>query len=166
MDGLSTKVRLKSLIVRGATVGLTLTAPFQAYSAESGSGKDLIEVVNQYYAALESRSTSQMAKVVDPSLIVLEGTYKNVGWDDFRDHHIGPEMKEWKSFSTKDRKIVRAEEFGDMGYVIEELQFTMVLPKETVNLSGAETFILGKNENGAWRIRHVHSSAKVIKPKK
>ena len=162
-------VKLNSyLISRGLSrlvtvVGLALLASFSAHGSESNKGKELLEVVNQYYAALEARSTSQLAKIVDPSLIILEGTYKNVGWDDYRDHHIGPEMKEWKSFTTKDRKILRTEESGNMGYVIVELQFTMVLPKETVNLSGAETFILVKNENGFWRVQHVHSSAKVIK---
>ena len=57
------------------------------------------KALSLYRAAFEARSIEKLAEVVDPALLVLEGTTKNVGWVDYRDNHIGPEMKEWESLA-------------------------------------------------------------------
>lgn len=132
--------------------------------SSQGASQAFLNAVNEYYAALEAKDLDHLSRIVDSDLIMLEGTYKNVGWADFRDHHIGPEMKEWKSFKARDRKLIAAEARGSMGYAIEELTYDMDLPKERVVLSAVETFILVKSSSGTWKIRHVHSSAKKRAP--
>jgi ketosteroid isomerase-like protein len=109
---------------------------------------------------MEARSVEKLAEIVDPELLVLEGVHKNVGWPDYRDNHIGPEMKEWREFKAQDPRILEVEVHGDLAYAVQEATFTIVMADATtVTLAGAETFVLRKGASG-WRIKHVHFSGK------
>lgn len=120
-------------------------------------------VLRAYQAAMEARSVDALGKVVDPDLLVLEGTHKNVGWKDYRDNHIGPEMAEWKSFQVADPRLVSLEVDGGMAYAVQEATYTIVMEGKTVSMAGAETFVLRKGKDG-WRVKHVHFSAKKLAP--
>lgn len=131
-----------------------------AFALNSGNDKTaILAAVERYYSAFEAKNLTSLGAVVDPELVVLEGTYKNVGWADYRDNHIGPEMKEWKSFRAKNRKLVRAEVTKEMGYVIMELSYEIVLEKRTVKMNAVDTFVLIPFQN-QWRVKHIHSSTK------
>lgn len=119
----------------------------------------LLDAVDKYYSAFEAKSLTSLGVVVHPDIIVLEGTYKNIGWSDYRDNHIGSEMKEWKSFRAKDRKLVKAEVTKEMGYVIMELSYEIVFEKRTITMQAVDTFVLVPVQN-QWRVKHIHSSTK------
>jgi ketosteroid isomerase-like protein len=112
-----------------------------------------------YRAAFEARSTDRLAEVVDPELLVLEGTTKNVGWPDYRDNHIGPEMKEWESLAYADVKVVDAEVKGDLAWAATTAAVTIVSGGKPMTLDVAESFVLARRD-GSWRIRHLHWSGR------
>lgn len=111
-----------------------------------------------YRAAMEARSIEKLEAVVDPGLLVLEGVHKNVGWNDYRDKHIGPEMKEWQEFKVIDPKILEVSVEGDWAYVVQESTVRITMQEKVVTLASAETFVLKRGPSG-WRIRHIHLSS-------
>lgn len=119
----------------------------------------VLKAVADYRAALEARSVEKLEAIVDPGLLVLEGIHKNVGWADYRDNHIGPEMKEWTGFKVQDPKVLEVAVHGDLAYVVQEATVTISLPEKNVVLASAETIVLKKGPAG-WKIKHVHLSSK------
>lgn len=112
-----------------------------------------------YRAAFEARSTDKLGEVMDPDVLVLEGTGKDVGWAAYRDNHIGPEMKDWQSLTYSDVVVVDAEAKGDSAWAVTQAAVTIVSGGKPLTLDVAETFVLGRRD-GAWRIRHLHWSGK------
>lgn len=119
----------------------------------------LVRAVSAYREAMSERSIEKMGKAVDPDLLVLEGVHKNVGWKDYRDNHLGPEMKEWSEFAVTDSRVLESRVAGDLGYLVAEATYRIVTSGKTVTLAVAETFVLTRGPAG-WRIRHVHMSSK------
>lgn len=142
---------------------LLLLTALAVSAAEADDAGAVKRVLGAYQAALEARSVEALGKVVDPDLLVLEGTHKNVGWKDYRDNHIGPEMAEWKSFRVADPRLVSLEVEGGMAFAVQEAAYTIVMEGKTVSMRAAETFVLRKGKDG-WRVKHVHFSAKKLAP--
>lgn len=129
-------------------------------AAKAASGEaSVLSAVSAYRSAIAEGSLDKLAAVVEPELTVLEGMHLNQGWADYRDNHIGPEMREWKSFSVADPSVVVVTVEGDWAYAVSRATYTIVLPSKTVVLEAAETFVL-RRRGGFWRVRHVHSSAR------
>ena len=80
----------------------------------------------------------------------------------YRDHHLGPELKEFKSVTFRHYKIsVRGE--GNIAIATETYSFSIVLASgETIERDGVATSVL-KQDNGKWQIFNLHSSSR--KPK-
>lgn len=135
----------------------------QAKSAAPKAEEAILKVLADYRTAMEARSVDKLAEVVDSELLVLEGVHKNVGWADYRDNHIGPEMKDWKEFKVSDPKLLEVAVHGELAYAVQEATYDIVMADKTVSLAGAETFVLKKGPAG-WRIRHLHFSAKKKEP--
>jgi ketosteroid isomerase-like protein len=97
----------------------------------------------------------------DESLTVFESGHANYGWADYRDHHLGPEMKEMKNtkYSFSDMKVHVA---GNTAWVTMKYSITADIGEagKTRHVEGAglATAVLEKR-NGQWRIVHWHSSA-------
>lgn len=126
---------------------------------KAGPEEAVSQVIKAYHLAMEARSTDRLGAVMDPQVLVLEGTYKNVGWPDYRDNHIGPEMKDWKEFKIADPKILEVLVSGDLAYAVQEASLTIVTAEKTILMSTTETFVLRKGPNG-WKIKHIHYSGK------
>lgn len=154
---------MKRLFVIAAALAVAGGALAHEGSGAGGKGAALDQGVAKalaaYRAAFEARSTDKLAEVVAPALLVLEGTGKNVGWADYRDNHIGPEMKEWESLSYTDVVVVDAQARGESAWAVTQATVTIVSGGKPMTLDVAETFVLEK-EDGAWRIRHLHWSGK------
>ncbi|TPW21679.1 MAG: hypothetical protein FD126_446 [Elusimicrobia bacterium] len=119
----------------------------------------VVKVLERYRAAFEARSTDKLGEVLDPAVLVLEGTGKNVGWPDYRDNHIGPEMKGWESLTYSDPVIVDAGATAEQAWAVTQATVTIVEAGKPLTLDVAETFVLGLRD-GVWRIRHLHWSGK------
>lgn len=120
---------------------------------------EVFKTLAAYRAAFEARSTDKLGEVMDPDVLVLEGTGKDVGWAAYRDGHIGPEMKDWESLAYADTVVVDTEVKGDSAWAVTQATVTIVSGGKPMTLDVAETFVLNKRD-GAWRIRHLHWSGK------
>ena len=97
----------------------------------------------------------------DESVTVFESGHANYGWADYRDHHLGPEMKEMQNtkYSFSDMKVHLA---GNTAWATMKYSIAADVGEagKTRHVEGAglATAILEKRD-GQWRIVHWHSSA-------
>ena len=111
--------------------------------------------------AQNDMTTAAQVWVNDASLTVFESGHANYGWADYRDNHLGPEMREMKNtvYSFSDIKIHLA---GKTAWAT--LKYTISADvmdngkQRHVDGAGLGTAILEQRE-GRWRIVHWHSSA-------
>jgi len=151
---------MKSVLLSAGILLAASPADSSEPAAKAASGEAFVlAAVSAYRSAIAEGSLDKLAAVVEPELTVLEGMHLNQGWADYRDNHIGPEMKEWKSFRVADPSVVTVSVEGDWAYAVSRATYTIVLPEKTVVLEAAETFVL-RRRDGSWRVRHVHSSAR------
>lgn len=122
------------------------------------------EALNKYAAAVQSKNLSEVEKhvVATEAFSMFEGSHINWGWVDYRDNHLGPELKEFKeiqySFSDVKTRIS-----GDMAYATFKSHIAVKMESREVEGESLATAILLKTAGG-WKIQHMHTSR--IPPKK
>jgi len=99
--------------------------------------------------------------VNDDSLTVFESGHANYGWSDYRDNHLGPEMREMKNtkYSFSDIKIHLA---GKTAWATFKYTISADVGEagktRHVDGGGLGTAVL-EQRDGRWQIVHWHSSA-------
>lgn len=155
-----------TIIVAAVASSLFLSSAVRAEKPSPAARETAaLAAVASYRTAIALGSLDKLAAVVEPELSVLEGTHLNQGWVDYRDNHIGPEMKEWTAFRVADPALIEVSVAGDWAYVVGRATYTIVTPVKTMVLAAAETFVL-RERDGVWRVRHVHSSARKLRDEK
>ena len=97
----------------------------------------------------------------DESLTVFEQGHANYGWTDYRDNHLGPEMREMKNtkYAFSDIKIHLAGKTAWATFKYTISADVMDNGKQRhVDGGGLGTAVL-EQRHGQWRIVHWHSSA-------
>src|SRR5262245_19123274 len=132
-------------------------------SAQSNEEAAVRDVLMKSAASFEKNDMAAATQVWanDESLTVFESGHANYGWADYRDHHLGPEMKEMQNtkYSFSDLKIHLA---GNTAWVTMKYSIAAVVGEagrtRHVEGAGLATAVLEKRQ-GQWRIVHWHSSA-------
>ena len=111
--------------------------------------------------AQNDMATATQVWANDESLTVFESGHANYGWADYRDNHLGPEMREMKNtaYAFSDIKIHLAGKtaWATFKYTIAA-DVTENGKLRHVDGGGLGTAIL-EQRDGQWRIVHWHSSA-------
>ena len=93
-------------------------------------------------------------------MTIYEGGGVNTGWADYRDHHIGPELREMEGLRFTHANV-QVQPLGNAAaYVICEYRLRARIKNEDVDATGLETLILVKGQDGRWLIRHSHTSSR------
>ena len=134
------------------------------------SEKQSVEkVMKAYKDAIQNLTTEGTFELFTPDATVfeqgkVEGTYK-----DYIDHHLGPELGHFKSFTFSDYEINTTVNLP-YAYTTENYIYTIVLKgdeakgtqERTIESRGVATSILEKI-NGEWKIIDSHTSFKKLK---
>lgn len=85
----------------------------------------------------------------------------NNGWADYRDHHLGPELKAFENlqFSTTN-VIVHLLSAGRSAYVTAEYAIKARMKGREIDAGGLQTLVLIMGADGTWKIRHSHTSSR------
>ena len=148
----------KTLLLTAATFILTATVFAVIYGMDRGIEK----VISDYTASMEAMDLEQIEKTMDEDVVVYEGLYKNTGWADYRDDHLGPHIKEWRRYSVLNPKLVKGFVSGDFGYAVQESQFSFDIGTNRAIASQVATLLLRKGPDG-WKIIHLHMAHKLIR---
>lgn len=131
-------------VLRGeaARVGATVRALFAA--AERGD----VAALDTLYAG--------------DSLTVVEGAGINRGWADYRDHHLGPELKEMKGFRYRPFEI-EARVSGNLAWAMFRYALQGEAGGRAIDALGRGTAIL-ERRGGRWVVRHTQTSSRARRP--
>ena len=145
-----------------AAIGLALAMAIPAQAAATPDYQAAAATLAQYKQAIESRDLSGVEALFAPDAQIFESGGVEGNFAHYRDHHLAPELKAFRSFAFKDYKVsVRGE--GEVAIATETYSYTIILASgETVERDGVATSVL-KWTDGKWRIINLHSSSR--KPK-
>ncbi|MFQ5535989.1 MAG: YybH family protein [Gemmatimonadota bacterium] len=89
---------------------------------------------------------------------IIEGAGVNHGWQDYREHHLEPELKEFENFSYKYygiEPVVR----GDVAWASFRYDLSADTPRGHAEVTGRGTAILERRD-GRWKVVHIHTSGR------
>ena len=93
----------------------------------------------------------------DESVTVFESGHANYGWADYRDNHLGPEMKEMKN-TRYEFTDIRVKVSGNTAWATFKYSISADVGTRHVDGGGLGTAVLEKRGQD-WKIVHWHSSA-------
>ncbi len=139
----------------------------EAPAAERGAteGQGALEVAAAYLEAMESSDLEAAGALFAPNSSIFESGGQEGDWQHYREHHLGPELGQIKSFKVS-RGDPESEESqdGSMALVAWPIEYRIALEDERIiERLGTVTFVLIRGDDGL-RIRHLHWSSRKPKP--
>ena len=142
-------------------------APYQAAAHDEGivSASTLETPENTlkaYRSAIESLDGSEMQSFFTSDAQIFENGSAEGSFGNYMDHHLGPELKEFESFtfSNVDTQVLVA---GNSAMSSETYSYTIVLKDgRTIERQGVATAVLVQ-QNNQWKIAQYHSSSRAPK---
>ncbi|MEQ9090016.1 MAG: nuclear transport factor 2 family protein [Balneola sp.] len=122
------------------------------------------KVLKAYKDALEALDVSGTQKLFTEDADVFENGKYEGSYQDYLDHHIGPELGHFKEFSFIDYKVdVQIE--GKIAVAFETYNYKIVIDGEEeriVERQAVATSVLKKTESG-WKIMQNHGSSRAVR---
>ena len=123
------------------------------------SEADIVAFFKAYDAAFVAKDLEKLAAMYHPDVTIFEGGGINRGWVDYRDNHLGPELKAFQDLHFAHSNIV-VHLLGDSAaYVTADYAITYRSGERAVDSGGIATHVLVK-EQGGWKIRHSQTAAR------
>lgn len=121
--------------------------------------------LKEYDAAFNAKDLERLARFYHPDVTVYEGGGINHGWADYRDRHLGPELKAFQNlqFGHSNTKVTLLPG-GRSAYATSEYSIKAKMGDRDLDSRGLETLVLIKGEDDAWKIRHSHTSSRPRRP--
>jgi len=148
---------VKKMLVLALTMLLGV-ALVLAQGDSKSEAEAITQMLQDYAAAVESKDLAEIEKyvVTTDAFTVFEGGHINWGWADYRDHHLAPELKEFQEFKYSYENI-KPHVVGDLAYATLKYNIYIKMKEREIDGQGLATMVLTK-QDGAWKIRHVHTS--------
>lgn len=125
----------------------------------TGQSLQLAASIRAYFDAAERGDLAAMDSLVaGDGFTMVEGAGVNRGWADYRDHHLGPEMKEMTNFRYRPFEI-EARTVGDIGWSTFRYALSADFRGRPMDQVGRGTAILERRGN-RWVIRHLQTSSR------
>jgi uncharacterized protein YcnI/ketosteroid isomerase-like protein len=153
-----------TLSAEGAAAA-TRTAEHVGQHAPPAAGTNAIEKwLKEYDAAFIAKDLDKLAAFYHPDVTIYEGGGINNGWVDYRDNHLGPELKQFQNlqFSHSDVKVTPLGD-GSAAYVTAKYTLKAQMGERAVDSGGLATHVLIR-DGSAWKIRHSHTSSRPRRP--
>jgi uncharacterized protein YcnI len=114
-----------------------------------------------YDAAFNAKDLDKLATFYHPDVTVYEGGGINNGWIDYRDRHLGPELKSFENlqFGHSNTQVTMLPG-AQSAYATSEYSIKAKMGERVIDSSGLETLILLRGSDGSWKIRHSHTSSR------
>lgn len=131
----------------------------------SGDAAAIETWLKGYDAAFNAKDLGALARFYHPDVTVYEGGGINTGWADYRDRHLGPELKQFENlrFAHADVKVTLLAD-GAAAYATATYSLKAQMGERAIDSGGLATYVLIKDGTGAWQIRHSHTSSRPRRP--
>ena len=120
-------------------------------------------VLKNYSIAIEKLDTTGITNLFLKNSSIYEGGSSEGTIGHYLEHHLSPELKEFKSFTFSDYKV-EVTITGEYAFSTETYIYTIVLAKDAkeIKSKGVATSVLKKTNEG-WKIVSTHSSFRKAK---
>ena len=120
-----------------------------------------ITVAMAYLDAMEAGDLDAAEKLFHPQSSVFEGGSQEGSWENYREHHLGPEIDAVKQFAiTRGEAVSGQSDDGSLAFVAIPIEYSIELESgDKFDSRGTVTFILSKVD-GVHKIRHLHWSSR------
>ena len=137
-------------------------------SAAGAQSNDAVAVeawLKGYDAAFNAKDLDKLATFYHPDVTIYEGGGINNGWIDYRDRHLGPELKSFEDlqFGHSNTRVTVLPG-GQSAYATSEYSIKAKMGERVLDSGGLETLVLVKAGDGTWKIRHSHTSSRARRP--
>ena len=151
---------MRKLMALAAALALG-AAPLAAHPQHAGQPTSPRAVAEAYLAALEARNLDAAGALFARESSIFEGGGVEGSWQRYREHHLGPEIGEIKTFTiTRGTPEQVLSGDGSMAFVTVPLDYRIELADgKLVESKGAATFVLVREDN-RYHIRHLHWSSR------
>jgi ketosteroid isomerase-like protein len=116
-----------------------------------------------YDARFNAKDLDKLAAFYHPDVTIFEGGGVNRGWAGYRDHHLGPELKQFGNLQFQHNNLAVRSLGTDAAYVTSDYALKAKMGERDVDTQGLETLVLVR-EGTAWKIRHSHTSGRPRRP--
>jgi len=115
-----------------------------------------------YDRAFVAKDLDRLATFYHPDVSIFEGGGINRGWADYRNGHLGPELAEFEGLEVAHRDVTPTPlgSGGRAAYVTSEYHLKARVKDREIDAAGLETLVLVRDDKGAWKIRHSHTSSR------
>lgn len=168
MQRLHSIVRLGNRAVLVTAVLATLGAratPAGAQPARSATADaaSVAATVRALFAASERNDLAALDSLyAGDSLTIFEGAGVNRSWADYRDHHLGPELKEMKNLRYQPADLeVHVE--GGTAWVLFRYALKADVNGKAADVFGRGTAIL-ERRGTRWVVRHMQTGGRARRP--
>lgn len=128
---------------------------------KSPADEDAVKaVLKKYNSAIESLDLTGTEKLFTANSKIFESGGSEGTYTHYLEHHLIPELKEFKSFVFSDYKAdVQVE--GAYAFAVQTYNYTIMLAKDNseIKRKGVATSVLRK-EKGVWKIMISHNSSR------
>ena len=132
-------------------------------AAGMSDSSDAIAALRAVFAAAERGDLFALDSLyAGDSLTVVEGAGINRGWADYRDHHLGPEVKAMKNFQYRPMDI-EVHVVGTTAWTTFRYTLKADMNGRSIDNVGRGTAILirrGTSTDGRWVVRHIQTSSR------
>lgn len=135
---------------------------FSSALAQTGDAVAIRKTLNAYKSKIESLDTNGVAGLfVTDSKVIEQG--KDEGTiSQYLEHHLGPELKDFRSFKFSNYKV-EVTTAGAYAFSTESYIYTITLKDDKeIKSNGFATSVLQKVK-GEWKIAQSHSSFRKVK---
>ena len=147
---------MQSLILGGLAAAL-----MSASVSLADDVADITMVLEQYSGALSQESVAEAERWVLPDgadFTIFEGSGSDVGWAEYRDHHLAPEFAtEHVTFHVYDWSGYSVNADRNLAYATFDIRMEYEVRGEPRERDAHGTAILVRTGAG-WRIKHLHTS--------
>ena len=141
-------------------VTLIVFASFTTSFAQNKNATDVKQVLKEYQNKIEKLDTTGVSNLFVQNSSIFEGGSSEGTIAHYLEHHLGPELKEFKSFKFSNYKVdVQVD--GNYAFANEVYSYVIVTEKNNteVKRNGVATSVL-KKVGGIWKIANTHSSSR------
>lgn len=151
---------MRSMYKAGKIFAVAAILSFSGASfAQQPDREGAAAALSSYKSAIEHLDITGVEKLFAPDAVVIESGKVEGNFTAYRDHHLGPELKEFKSFSFGDYKADIDVE-GNVAIATETYTYRIVLKSgEAIDRLGVATSVLKWNGQ-SWQILTTHSSSR------
>ncbi|MBX9929556.1 MAG: nuclear transport factor 2 family protein [Gemmatimonadaceae bacterium] len=123
----------------------------------------VVQSIQGLFAAAERNDLAALDSIyAGDSLLVLEGAGINRGWKDYRDNHLGPELKEFQNFRYRPFEI-EARVTGDLAWATFRYALSADTPTGKADVVGRGTAIL-ERRGTRWVVRLTQTAGRTRRP--